>query len=263
MSASPVLVPEVPALPDDHQLSQQLEHRPNWVDLFARIDGLTGKQLFEMGEFGKLELEQITDMDTQVKLYKDLFLEWYWKSPFGAVEKAADQFKKGIRFAEVNRCEDFRGKVSTISGGFTLAGRQEALRRKAEQEAEQARIAAEDKQRRLAQLEQEKVAATPEKAGELDAAIEQEKQAELIPSAVSLAQASVGLPQAPKTISATAVYGRTVTDWPKFLRGLADNPALIGVLKLSVNFTPFKYRDTPIPGVKVEQLPDKVANRSK
>lgn len=257
MSATPTL----PAIPDETALSREVAERPDWPALWEAVRGVDGKELAGMGDLGAAIMQELTDLDTQVKVYRPAFLAWYETTPYYAVEKAAEQFKQAIRLVETKRCDEFRAAVAQRASAYRLESARQIETARRALEAEQLRLAAAERQKELDALEAQRQA-EPELAPEIEAQIEQVKAEPVVPVVVSKEQAAASLPSPAAKVSGRKVYVREIADWVKFLGWLVVHPGYIASLKLEVSFTSLKASNMEIPGVTLRERFE-VSNRTR
>lgn len=246
-------LPTVPALPDEATLARDIPGRPDWRMIAESLDGAHGKDLYAMGSDGAQAVEELTSLDTCLKIYLPEFQDWYWSSAFGRAKKAIDEIDQALRLAEEKRVKEARKRIGDVNGEF-LQAREDAREANERRLAEQQRHEAEEsKAATLAALEVEKAACPAEQQAEVQQQIEEVKAAPVVPVSVSKAQAEVGLPSAPAKVIGRKVYLRRIEYMQPFLKWLAEHPDYAATLGLSVTFAKLKNNSMVIPGVTVEE----------
>jgi len=217
MAATP-LVPEVIKVPAESSLpSMYPAVEIDFALIREEIDGVSGKELAGMKEWGAARNQHLNNYDTQLKLGLPAYKKAWAESDIGALERVGDLVKKK-RLSVEHEFEDLRAKLGRIREDFNeehdRLARIEQFRIAAEQRAQDEA----NKQRVLAELEAERQQAMESGAddntvAEIDAQREQVAQAPIVPIAVSKEQAIVSSGQARKAIGTTStpIYIRTVT----------------------------------------------------
>lgn len=252
MSALPVPV-DAPALPDDVALSQHIPDWPIFSAIHAHLEGLTGPMVFSMGEeLGSVTMQQLTELDTKLKKCEPAFKEWYKNSPGWHAEKAA-KFWSDYRIGRLKELDEMRARIARIQADFDKARDDEIDRNAAALRSEQLRIAEEEQRRQIAEAEARKAAAAPEIVAEVEAEIEQMKNARPTPAAVSRGQAAVGLPKAPPTVTKKKVYIHRITNLALFIKWLGGNPSHIATVDPRFSFAKWKNNPIEPDGTKTEE----------
>lgn len=223
----------IPEIPSDNTLSTALTARPDWELVGLNLKELNGKELVNLGELGADTLQEVADIDTQVKRYEAEFLEYWWQSPYGMVEKAGKTFSE-IRLSEVRRCTTTRNSCRIIQHQAQIERERLCELARAEEQRKLREQAERDRLAQLAQLEAERavlaeVNGDGEPVAELTAQIEEVKAAPVTPVVVSDKQAlaSAGLSAAPKGIIAGCrVWKRRIKHLGQFGDWLEAHPTI-------------------------------------
>lgn len=243
----------VPALPDEATVLREIQGRPDWQMITETLEGANGKELYAMGSEGAQAIEDLTHLDTCLKVYLPEFQRQYWASALGLAKKAIDERDAEVRLVEERRIKEARKRIGEINGEFLLERDRAIEAEKRRLEEKQRCVAEEERKKLLLALEAEQLRTAAEQVDEIAQEIEEVKAAPVVPVTVSKAQAAAGLPSAPAKVSAKKTYVRRISNVKEFLKWLAEHPDYAATLGLSVTFAKLKNNAMVIPGVTVEE----------